>query len=196
MVAVAAPFGARPSKGLAARYQTTGNELFPIADGYATNIFYGDFVQRVANGTIEKVTGTTGVDILGVFIGCEYTEPNLNYRLRGQYYPANTVGEVGSVNQINAYVVTDPDVIFLMQANGPITLADVGQNAAIVQTAGVSQIGNSRNALDQTSLATTATLPLRIVDIDAGPQNAAGDAFTNVLVKINATHQYNDLTGV
>lgn len=196
MVAVAAPFGARPSKILASRYNNGADELFPIADGYDTNIFFGDFVERLADGTIAKASGTTTLTTLGVFVGAEYTEPNLNYRLRAQFYPANTVGEVGSVNQINAYVVTDPDTVFLMQADGSVTLADVGSNAAIVQTAGVPQIGNSRNALDQSSIATTDTLPLRIVDIDQSPLNEAGDAFTNVLVKINTGHQYVNTTGV
>lgn len=196
MVAVAAPFGARPAKSLSSRHNSTGNEIYPIASGYNTNIFYGDFVDLLADGTIAKATGTATINTIGVFLGCEYTEPNLNYRLRGQYYPANTVGVLGSVNQINAYIATDPEAVFLMQANGSVGLDSVGSNAAIVQTNGVTQIGNSRNALDQSTIATTNTLPLRILGIDQGPLNAPGDAFTNVLVKINVGHRYINTTGI
>lgn len=196
MVAVAAPFGARPVKSLSSRYNSTGNEIYPIASGYNTNIFYGDFVDILADGTIVKASGTTTINTVGVFLGCEYTEPNLNYRLRAQFYPANTVGTLGSVDQINAYVLTDPDAVFLMQADGSVGQASVGSNAAIVQTNGVTSIGNSRNSLDQSTIATTATLPLRILAIDKGPLNAPGDSFTNVLVKINAGHRYENATGI
>ncbi|MEG9884106.1 MAG: hypothetical protein V6Z86_05730 [Hyphomicrobiales bacterium] len=196
MVATASPFGARAVKSLASRYNSTGSNLFPIANGYATNIFAGDFVVRVADGTIEKATGTTTLSTIGIFIGAEYTEPNLNYRLRAQFYPANTVGVVGGVDQINGYVIDDPEIVFKIQADGPIALADVGSNAAIVQGAGSIANGNSTNALDQSSLATTSTLPLRILEIERSPENVAGDAFTDVLVKFNTGHQYLNTTGV
>lgn len=196
MVATASPFGARAIGMLGSGYNSTGLELFPIASGYATNIFAGDFVVRVADGTIEKATGTTTLSTVGIFIGCTYTEPNLNYRLHAQYYPANTVGAVGGVDQINAYIITNPDIVFLMQADGAVGIADIGSNAAIVQGAGSTASGNSTNSLDQSSIATTNTLPLRIIDIDRGPENTPGDAFTNVHVKFNTGHQYLNTTGV
>jgi hypothetical protein len=50
--------------------------------------------------------------------------------------------------------------------------------------------------VDGSSIATTNTLPLRIIDFVDGPTSAVGDEFTDVIVKFNAGHQYSNTTGV
>ena len=47
-----------------------------------------------------------------------------------------------------------------------------------------------------TIAATTATLPMRIVDFVDGPDSSVGDSFTDVIVKFNAGHQYLNTTGI
>lgn len=194
MVATAAPFGMLPARRLGSAYNTQGFTRYQIASGYATNIFFGDVVQLVADGVIEKDTGTTSLTPVGVFLGCEYDgDAALNYRLHGQYYPANTTGVT------YAYVLDDPDAEFLIQGDGPVPQTAVGANAAIVQTAGNTAFGRSRNSLDVSTIATTSTLPLRITGFGLGgdglSENTPGDAFTNVRVKFN-NHQLRTLTGV
>ena len=191
MATTAAPFGMRPVQSLAARYNTQGFNTYNIASGYATDIFTGDVVQLVTAGTIEKDIGTITATPIGIFLGCEYTTPDLNYRVWSQRWPANTVDA-----NARALVVDDPDAVFQIQADGAVDQTALGANAAIVQNAGSVPFGLSRNALDASSVATTATLPLRIVDFYRGPESTVGDAFTDLLVKWNAGHQLNNPVGV
>jgi len=187
MSATPFPYGLRPVGKTAAGYNSHGFQTRPIASAYGTAINFGDVVKGVADGTIEKDTGTTTLTPAGVFLGCEYTDSQ-GRRQHSQNWPAGTVS-----SDAKAKVLTDPNELFYIQADGSVTQAAVGANAAIVQTAGVQ--GRSRNALQASSVATTATLPLRIVEISAMPENAAGDAYTDVVVRFN-THQLNSATGV
>ena len=110
-----------------------------------------------------------------------------------------------------AYVLDDPMVVFQMQGDDGTGLynTDRGLNAAVVQTAGSTSIGKSKNTLDRSSTATTDTLPLRILDFVDGPDSKApvgttvSDAYPDVIVKFNAAkdtnecpHQYMTATGV
>jgi hypothetical protein len=85
-----------------------------------------------------------------------------------------------------------------MQMQGDETLGqdDLGKNCAIVQTAGSTTIGNSKNAVDGNTAATTATLPLKIIDFVDGPDSSVGDEFTDVLVMFNVGHQLLNTTGI
>lgn len=191
MPATAAPFGLVPVQLIGNRPNNGGFNKYPIASAYNTNIFFGDVVKLVAGGGVEKDTGTATATPVGVFLGCEYTDPSSSQFLQRQYWPANTVAA-----DAKAFVCDDPDALFLIQADGAVAAADVGANAALVQGAGSTVFGKSRVSLDQSSIATTNTLPLRILKISETPDNAAGDAFTNVIVKWNAGHQYGNTTGV
>jgi len=96
-----------------------------------------------------------------------------------------------------AYVLDDPDAVFRMQANGSLAQTTLGNNIAIVQTAGTAQAGRSKNSVNASTAATTNTLPLRILEFMDGPNSTVGDAFTNVLLTYNeGMHQYRNATGV
>lgn len=184
MSAIAAPFGMVPVQLIGGRYNTGGFNMYPIASAYATSIFFGDVVKQVAGGVIEKDAGTVTLTPIGVFLGCEFTDPGSSQLLQRQYWPGATVAA-----DAMAMVCDDPEATFLIQADGAVVQADIGENAAIVQTAGTTLHGKSRNALDQDTIAVTATLPLRLLKIHEGPENVAGDAFTDVIVKfVNHTH--------
>ena len=193
MSATATPTGAEPIGTLSSSGSFTGKvRHLSIASNYGTAIFYGDFVKTVAGGTIEKDTGTTTLTPTGVFMGCSYTDPTTNQPTYSQFYPASTVA-----SDIKAYVLDDPNVLMKMQGDDSLAQTAIGNNVAIVQTAGSTSIGRSKNAVDSSTIAaTTATLPLRIIDFVDGPDSSVGDAFTDVIVKFNAGHQYNNTTGV
>ena len=58
-------------------------------------------------------------------------------------------------------------------------------------------IGTSKNVVDISTIAsTTATLPIRIVDISSKSGNAAGDSYTDLVVKFNAGHIMRNTTGI
>ena len=191
MATTAAPYGARPVDTLAATGFVNKIRQIKIASGYGTAIFYGDFVKLVSTGTVEKDTGTTTLTPVGIFVGCFYTDPNSKQPTYSQYWPASTVA-----SDAVAYVIDDPSVVFQMQADDTLAQTALGNNAAVVQTAGSTSIGNSKNALDASTIATTNTLPVRILGFVDGPDSAVGDAYTDVLCKFNAGHQYDNTTGV
>ena len=192
MATTATPMGAEPTDTLSASGSFTGKvRHIKVASGYGTAIFYGDFVKLVNTGTVEKDTGTATATPVGVFVGCAFTSPSTGELTFSQYFPASTVA-----SDIVAYVVDDPNVLMRMQSDEAIAQTGLGNNVAIVQTAGSTSIGRSKNAVDGSSIATTNTLPLRIIDFVDGPTSAVGDTYTDVIVKFNVGHQYSNTTGV
>lgn len=195
MSAAAAPYGMIPVESLAAGVNTQGFQTFLILDGYTTSIYFGDVVKIASSGLIQKDTGTTALTPMGVFVGCSYIDPTTGYWVNAQSWPASlTTGGVGTL-QPRALVVDNPNGVFQIQADGSVAQSGLGMNASIVQTAGTAQFGKSRNALSAASVATTDGFPLRIVGFVQSPENAVGDAFTDVYVKFT-NHQLTATLGV
>jgi len=195
MATSATPSGAEPVDTLSASGSFTGKvRHIKVANAYNTAIFYGDFVKLVASGTVEKAAVTTSVvaGTVGIFVGCSYTDPTTNQPTYSQFYPASTAAD-----DIMAYVVDDPKLLFRMQADEAIAQTGLGNNVSAVNTAGSTSIGRSRNALDGGSVATTNTLPLRVVDFVDGPTSTVGDAFTDCIVTyLPLSHAYETKLGV
>ena len=195
MATAATPMGAEPVGTLSASGSFTGKvRHIKIANAYATDIFYGDFVKLVAAGTLEKAAVTTAVvaGTVGIFVGVSYTDPGTGQLTFNQYFPASTAAD-----DIMAYVVDDPKLLFQMQADEAIAQTGLGNNVSAISTAGSTSIGRSKNALDGGSIATTNTLPLRIVDFVDGPNSSVGDAFTDCIVTyLPLSHAYETKLGV
>ena len=195
MATSATPSGAEPINTLSASGSYNGKvRHIKIASGYGTAIFYGDFVKLVAAGTVEKAAVTTSVvaGTVGIFVGCSYTDPSTSQLTFNQQFPAST-----AASDIMAYVVDDPKLVFKMQGDEAIAQTGLGNNVSAVSTAGSTTIGRSRNALDGGSIATTNTLPLRILEFVDGPDSAVGDAFTDCLVTyLPLSHAYETKLGV
>ena len=192
MSATATPMGAEPVGTLSASGSYTGKvRHYKIASNDSTAIFYGDFVKMTSAGVVTLDTGTATLTPIGVFMGCSYTDPNTNQLTFSQYYPASTVA-----SDIDAYVLNDPFVEMRMQGDATLAQTALGNNASVVQTAGSSSIGRSRNAFDSSSIATTATLPLKLIEFVDGPDSSIGDAFTDVIVMFNVGHQLLNTTGI
>jgi hypothetical protein len=192
MSATATPMGAEPVGTLSASGSYTGKvRHYKIASNDSTAIFYGDFVKMTSAGVVTLDTGTTALTPIGVFMGCSYTDPNTNQLTFSQFYPASTVA-----SDIDAYVLNDPFVEMRMQGDATLAQTALGNNAAVVQTAGSTSIGRSRNAFDSSTIATTATLPLKLIEFVDGPDSSTGDAFTDVIVMFNVGHQLLNTTGI
>jgi len=196
---VSAPYGLKPVNLIGGQVFAGSTRLMQIASGYATNIFYGDLVKRISDGTIEKDTGTTTATPTGIFLGVQFTNGSTGQVQQQQFYPASQAIKSGT--QIFAVVADDPDTLFQVAVVSSGTtisgvgITAIGNNATLVQNAGSTTSGNSAVAiLDST--ATTNTLPIRIIDVVRDTATAA-DNFPEVIVKINATmHQYNNALGV
>lgn len=195
MASVATPIGAEPVGTLSASGSFTGKvRHIKIASGYNTDTFYGDFVALVAAGTVEKAAVTTAVvtGTVGVFVGCAYTDPTTKQPTFSQYWPAGTAAD-----DAVAYVCDDPKLVFQMQADGSIAQTGLGNNVQAISTAGSTSVGRSKNALDASSINTTNTFPLRIIDFVDGPDSAVGDSFTDCIVTwLPGSHAYDTALGV
>jgi len=194
MAKTATPYGLKAVNHVGGTPYAGSTRLLPIASGYASNLFNGQVVQIETDGTIGLV-GTFGDGVIGVFVGCTYTDPNTQQLTFNNMWPTGLVAA-----DAKAYVIDDPDVVYMAQADGAVTQEDLGQNtefaAAQSTSTGVLINGNSTSAVESTT-AVTATLPFRIVDFVDSPNSTVGDAFTDVLVKFNAgIHSYNNPDGV
>jgi hypothetical protein len=175
-----ASFGLRPAR-LSGDSQTTNR--YRIASGYATAIFQGDLVAVVTSGNIERVgAGGSGL-ILGVFNGCSYTDPTTGKPTFSNSYPGSI-----AASDIIANVIDSPTAVYEIQADDTFPVSDLFGNFDIVDQSPVGDTtsGISRMELDVSTGATTATLPLKAIDISQDPENSdTGAGNTNVLVVIN-----------
>ena len=196
---VSAPYGLKPINLIGGQVFAGATRLMQIASGYATNIFYGDLVKRVSDGTIEKDAGTATATPCGVFLGVSFTNGSTGQIQQQQFYPASQAIKSGT--QIFAVVADDPDTLFQVAVVSGTTvitgvgISAIGNNSELVQNAGSATTGNSAVAI-LAATATTNTLPIRIIDVVRDTATAA-DNFPEVIVKINfGMHQYNNATGV
>ena len=189
---VAGPYGFQPINLIGGQVFAGSTRLIPIASGSGTSIFYGDVVRLNTGGTLSKVSTTaTATDAVGIFLGCQFTNPTTKQLLQQQYYPASTVA-----SDIQAFVLDDPDALFKVAVTAAgastisgVTRAAVGQNSALILTAGSTTTGDSLASISATTGSGSA-LPMRIVAGVPETTNASG-SFTEVIVKFNfGVHTY------
>lgn len=193
MASTASPYGLRPVRKIGGEPWVSSFTQWKIASDYGTNIFQGDLVKLMSTGYIEKATNTSDAPtngFLGVFWGAQYIDPDMGFVTKNWYDHAS-IAVVA-----DALVISDPDVIFQIQASGSLDIAAIGARAHLVQTAGSTVTGRSAVALDSANVNTTATFPLAIV---GAPEiqgfSALGDAFTDLYVRINI-HTHRTATGI
>jgi hypothetical protein len=174
----------------------------PVAAGYATAILNGDTVA-ISGGYLIAKTATNSGDTVGVLVGCQYVNSQ-SQTVQGQYYPAAASTATALAY---AYVVDDPNAVFQVAATtaGSTTpaaytrAAMVGKNVAMVAGAGSTATGDSAYGIDGSSATTTATFPIRVIDVipasATGPQSSNTTTYYEFVVKWNLA-QYNDTTGV
>ncbi len=197
MASTSSPYGLRPLNLLGGQSYAGSTREYAIPASYGTSIQYGDPViitnTGSTRGTLARFNTTTtaatitstggGFGFVGVFVGCTFTDSTYGTVFRQNYTSGN------AATDIMAYVVDDPDALFQVQADDTLGQTALGCNAALIQTvAGNSGANiNSGVGLDASSIATTNTLPVRIVDFVNSTTSQIGDAYTDVIVRIN-TH--------
>jgi hypothetical protein len=185
MANVNKPFGLRPIGNLSA----TGAQKqygYQIADNQSGAIYQGDLVV-VYDGYIIKYDEATHAAPTGVFNGCQYNDPTrANKPTWKNYYPGSVDITTG---QIDCEVLDDPNQLFLIQADGAVTQANIGKNAdPTASTTGSTTTGISAGTLKSSSIAKTAALTFKIIGLSAQADNALG-TYAVVVVKLNQ-HQY------
>jgi hypothetical protein len=191
MAQVAGPYGLRVIKMLGDLPFSGGMHTYPLTANQTLGFFFGDPVGLI-NGQPTPLTASPTTTLsantpIGVMMGAEYQDPKWGF-VNSQFLPPNAIA--AGATKVRLKIADAPDLVMAIQANGSVTLDKIGMNAAMVApfAAGVLWSGNSTVALDASSVAATATLPLRIYDFvyNASPSPGAsskpGDPYTDVLV--------------
>ena len=167
---VSAPYGLKPINLIGGQVFAGSTRELPIQYGYATNIFYGDFVV-LSRGFATRAavsTGTGSNQVTGVFLGCSYTNPSTKQKTFSQYWPASTLA-----GDAVAIVCDDPDTVFkaVVCSSGTTVasggLALIGTNLSMIDNStGNVNTGDSTNAvLAPTATPVTSILPVRCVGV-------------------------------
>jgi hypothetical protein len=166
---VDAPYGLKPINLIGGQVFAGSTREYAIANGYNTNIFYGDFVALV-RGNLERISVTSGAagTLAGIFLGCSYTNPVTKQKQFAQYWPAGT-----AAGDAVAIVCDDPDTVFkaVICSTGTTVAsgarAMIGQNLECLNNTGSTATGNSKNALaaPTDTPVTTSSLPIRVLGL-------------------------------
>ena len=178
-----AAFGLRPLAKLGGNYNSCGFSTYAVKSGNNSgDIFEGAVVKLGSDGYVV-VAGDSDTQILGVAGGIEYTAADGKPTF-SNYFPDTTTTQGSADIKIRVY--DDPNQLFLIQADGTSAQTSIGMNADVAGNAnGNTTNGISSGELDSSTLATT-DLMLRVVGVDADPDNedlASDNA--NLVVKIN-----------
>lgn len=197
MATTASPYGLVPVKNADGSAYNGARDAFQIASGLANNIGYGSLV-KLDGGRIELALGSgadattnnfavSGGGAAGVFVGCEYVNAQ-GQLIFDQHFPTGTTAPSGT--KIIAYVVTDPGVTYQVQSTGAVPDTDIGQNCTFsaVQNATTSVNTTTGKSNMAVGAAATATKGFKIVGMSDRGDSVAGDAKTDLLVKINAPY--------
>jgi len=166
---VSAPYGLLPQNLIGGQVFAGSTRMYNIQYGYATDIFYGDFVV-LSRGFATRASVSTGTSLnqtVGIFLGCTYTNPTTKQKLFSQYWPAST-----AAGDCQAYVLDDPDAVFkaVVCSSGTTVasgaMAMIGTNVSAINNTGSTNTGNSANAvLAPSDTPVTTTLPLRVIGL-------------------------------
>jgi hypothetical protein len=143
---------------------------YPIASEYATQLRRGDLVRLTTAGALAKAadtdaTPTTTGGLLGVFMGCSYTDAVVGKTFR-TYWTASTVA-----TDAVAMIADDPKLLFrVAHVSSGVTVAGatyadtVGKNIEVVQNTTATKFSDI-------AVATPVSAdgkPFRVVDVDRG----------------------------
>jgi hypothetical protein len=185
MANVDSPFGLRPLRYKSGLPYNGAAVPMYIASTYATALFIGDPVIKVAAGSntspvtapgvgtfnigtlpnIEKAVAGDTNRITGVIIGFAATPT----ALENQYNPAST--------ERIAFVAVDPQIVFEIQADGAVPAVSMGLNAVLIYT----HSGSTASGLSGAELETTTDVP-------------AADASNQLLILQAVNREDNDTT--
>jgi len=181
MSSTLAPFGLKPV------YHPSGT-IIPvtgsIASGYSSNIFqYSPVAYN--NGVIELAAA--GSAAIGSFAGVQWTDTR-GQRQFSNYWIASTVA-----TEIVCWFTSDPATIYEIQCAGAVTESDIGEEAD--WSTNNTSSGNTTTGLSSVTIAAPAvtTAGLQVIGISLAPDNAWGDTYTIVRVRINE-HQNQSAT--
>jgi hypothetical protein len=179
MSSTSEPFGLQPAYSPSGTIRPTA---YTITSGYDTAIYQNQPVKIVPSSTGEGTIAAASVNdrFIGTFMGVQYTDTNGRPQYSNKWV-ANTTG-----TNIVAYVTLDPSIVYNIQSNAALTVADIGKQYDFTAVSANATVGISTQMLDVASVANNAAF--RVIGLTPGPDNAWGDTYVVVQVQI-AEHQ-------
>lgn len=189
-------YGLRPIGLVGSGANSTGVTQYEIASDNTNAIYQYSIVVPLAAGVIDQAGDTAGgtTQALGVLMGVEYQDSVQKKPVFINYWPGSGSVSVDTNYPVKAFVADNPNQLFKVASDASLTdrataLATVFANASLGTSArtGSTDTGVASGALNVASVATTATLPLRIVGI---VDDAANSDYTAagipMIVRLNA----------
>jgi hypothetical protein len=189
-------YGLRPIGLVGSAVNSTGVTQYEIASDNTDAIFQYGICVPLAAGVITFAGATDGgtTPALGVLMGVEYQDSVSKKPIFLNYWPGSGSVSVDTNYPVKAFVADNPNQLFKVASDATLTdratgLATVFANASLGTSArtGSTATGSSNSALGVSTVATTATLPLRIVGIlDDEANSDYTAAGIPLIVRLNA----------
>jgi hypothetical protein len=180
MSSVSQPFGLRPA------YSPSGvvrPAAYTIASGYAVNILQNQPVRiapSTGGGETEGniVAAAVGARYIGTFQGVEFTDSDGRRRVSNKWTASLTATD------IIAYVTIDPTIVYEIQSDAALNVADIGKQYDFTTIGTGSQVvGLSQMMLAVSTAGVNGQM--RLLGITPGPDNNWGDTFVIAQVQIS-----------
>tara|TARA_B100001939_G_scaffold83259_1_gene71025 strand:- start:1009 stop:1656 length:648 start_codon:yes stop_codon:yes gene_type:complete len=190
-------FGLRPIGLNGAGANTTGVTQYEIASNNTNAIFQYGPVIPLAAGVIDRVGNANGgtVPALGVLMGVEYVDSSTKKPVFKNYWPGSNNASVDTNHPVKAFVADNPNQLFMVAADGTSTdrataLTNIFANVSLANgQSGSTDNGRSTAEMDISTVATTATLFMRVVGLTGDEANLDYDeAGVNYIVRFNFHH--------
>lgn len=155
---------------------------YTIASGYSTALGIGDLV-KLSGTSMNVAVGANSTYNIGVFLGCQFTDPNTGYTRITDYWPASQTVPSGQI--ATALVVDDPNATYNVICSNPIGDMASGGLYAMNLTAPDATTHRSTMTLNNTvtktgSLAVTGTNNAALTGLTNG-------AAFNISTSVNTT---------
>jgi hypothetical protein len=189
-------YGLRPIGLVGSGANSTGVTQYEIASNNTNAIFQYSICVPTSAGVIDYAGATNGgtTQALGVLMGVEYQDSVQKKPVFLNYWPGSGSVSVDTNYPVKAFVADNPNQLFKVASDASLTdrataLATVFANASLGTSArtGSTDTGSANGTLSVSSIATTATLPLRIVGIlDDEANSDYTAAGIPLIVRLNA----------
>jgi len=174
-------FGLRPYRSINGAPWNNAQNRYTIANNLSTAIFQGDPVKPTTAGNVTLARSNTSDRIVGVFNGVFYNDPTTQKPTFRNNYP----GSIAAAG-ITAFVVDDPNTVYLVDANAAFTRADLFKNYSLTGVTGNTLTGISEKQLDVSVSGVATTFAVQAIDIQEGATDSdTSTSGVNVLVRIN-----------
>jgi len=174
-------FGLRPYRSINGAPWNNAQNRYTVANNLSTAIFQGDPVKPTTAGNVTLARSNTSDRIIGVFNGVFYNDPTTQKPTFRNNYPGSI-----AVAGITAFVVDDPNTVFLVDADDAFTRADLFKNYSLTNVSGNTLTGISEKQLDVSVSGITTTFAVQAIDIQEGATDSdTSTSGVNVLVRIN-----------